>query len=121
MRAGRQKIGRILVGKLFFTGRLNNMALPQAIDFLGRLMRNLLDIRMTPFAFDFGMHAFIENIFIDVQEPEFTFLVNPTETGIFMAQKAVADVGRRCVFQCKNGEQCETYPAENNEWQEKNG
>jgi hypothetical protein len=93
------------VGKLFFTGGLYDMALQQAIDFLGGLMRNFLNIRMTPFALDFGVDAFIENIFIDVQESEFAIIVDPAETGIFMAQKAIADIGAKHVWRCNKVQQ----------------
>jgi len=73
------------VGKLFFTGRLDNVALSQAVDLFGRLVGNLLDVRVASFAFYFGMHAFIEYILIDVHEPEFAVFVYSAETGVLMA------------------------------------
>ena len=80
-----QILGNIFVGEFFFAGWLDNVALGQAVDFFSRLVGNLLDVRVASFAFYFGMHAFIEYIFIDVHEPEFAVFVYPAETGVLMA------------------------------------
>jgi hypothetical protein len=85
--------GHIFVGEFFFTGGLNDVALGQTIDFLGRLMGYLLDIRMAPFTFNFGMHAIVEYGFVYKQKPEFTFFIDPAEARVFVAHKAVADIG----------------------------
>ena len=93
MHAGGQKSGHIFVGEFFFTGRLNNMALGQTVDFFSRLMGYLFDVRVAPFAFYFGMHAVVKYGFVYKQEPEFTFFIHPAETGVFVAHQAVADIG----------------------------
>ena len=93
MYTGSQISGHIFVGKLFFTRRLDDMALGQTIDLLGRLVRYFLNVRMASFTFDFGMHALVEYIFVYKQEPEFTFFIHPAEAGIFVAQETVADIG----------------------------
>ena len=80
-----QIFSNIFVGKFFFAGWLDNVALGQAVDFFGRLVGNLLDVRVAAFAFNFGMHAFIENVFIDVHEPEFAVFIYPAETGVLVA------------------------------------
>ena len=76
--------GHIFVGEFFFTGGLNDMALGQTIDFLGRLMGYLLDIRMAPFTFNFGMHAIVKYGFVYKQKPEFTFFIDPAEAWVFV-------------------------------------
>ena len=75
----------IFMGKLFFTGWLDNVALGQAVDFFGRFVGNFLDVRVASFAFYFGMHAFIKNVFIYVHEPEIAVFIYPTETGVLVA------------------------------------
>ena len=87
------KSGHIFVGEFFFTGGLNNVALGQAINFLGRLMGYLFDVRVAPFAFYFGMHAIVKYGLVYKQKPEFTFFIDPAETGILVAHQAVADIG----------------------------
>ena len=69
------------------------MALGQAINFLGRLMGYLFDVRVATFAFYFGMHAVVKYGLIYKQEPEFTFFIHPAEAGVFVAHKAVANIG----------------------------
>ena len=69
------------------------MALGQAVDFFSRLMGYLFDVRVAPFAFYFGMHTIVKYGFVYKQEPEFTFFIHPAETGVFVAHKAVADIG----------------------------
>ena len=81
------------MGKLFFTGRLDDVALGQAVDFFGRLMGNLFDVRMAPFTFDLGMYALIEYVLVYKQESKFTFFIYPAETGVFVAHETVADIG----------------------------
>ena len=92
MHTGGQRLGNILVGKFFFTGRFDDVALGQAVDFFGRLVGNLLDVRVASFAFDFGMHTVIEYIFIDIHEPEFAVFIYPAETGILVTHQAVTDI-----------------------------
>ena len=69
------------------------MALGQAIDFFCRLMGYLFDVRVTALAFYFGMHAIVKYGLVYKQEPEFTFFIHPAETGVFVAHKAIADIG----------------------------
>ena len=80
-----QILSNIFVGKFFFTGWLDNVALGQAVDFFSRIMGNLFDVRVASFTFYFGVHAFIEYIFIDVHEPEIAVFIYPTETGVLVA------------------------------------
>jgi hypothetical protein len=39
------------------------------------------------------MHTIVKYGFVYKQEPEFTFFIHPAETGVFVAHKAVADIG----------------------------
>ena len=80
-----QIISNIFMGKFFFTGWLDDVALGQAVDFFGRFVGNFLDVRVASFAFYFGMHAFIKNVFIYVHEPEIAVFIYPTETGVLVA------------------------------------
>lgn len=93
MHAAGQKGGHIFVGEFFFTGRLKDMALGQAINFFSRLMGYLFNVRVAPFAFYFGMHAVVKYGLVYKQEPEFPFFIHPAEAGVFVAHKAVADIG----------------------------
>ncbi len=68
------------------------MALGQAVDFFGRVMGNLLDVRVAALTFYLGMHTIIKNRFIDKKEPELTIFINPAEAGILVAQKTIADI-----------------------------
>jgi hypothetical protein len=56
-------------------------------------MRNLFNIRMTPLAFNLGMHALIEYIFVHIQESKIPVFIYPAEAGVFMTHQAVADIG----------------------------
>ena len=81
------------MGKLFFTGGFDDVALGQTVYFLGRIVGYLLDVRMATFAFDFGMHALVKYVLVYEQEPKFSFFVHPAEAGVFVAQETVADIG----------------------------
>jgi len=60
--------------------------------FFSRLMGYLFNVRVAPFAFYFGMHNIVKYGFVYKQEPEFTFFIQPAETGVFVAHQAVADI-----------------------------
>lgn len=90
--------------EFFFTGWLDNVALGQAVNLFGWLVRNLLNVGMTALTFDLGMHAFVEDIFIDVHQPEVTLFIHSAEAGILVAQQAVADVCRIDNRGCAKGE-----------------
>ena len=92
------------MGECFFTGRLNDMALGQAINFFCRLMGYLFDVRVAPFAFYFGMHAIVKYGLVYKQEPEFTFFIHPAQAWVLVAHQAVADIGGVGMARHKKGE-----------------
>jgi hypothetical protein len=68
------------------------MAFDQAVDLFGRIMRDLLYISMTSFAFDFGMDTVIKDVFIDIKESQVALFINPAYARILMTQQTVANV-----------------------------
>ena len=72
------------MGKLLFSGGLNNMALDKAVHFFNRIVGNLFNVLVTPLAFNFGMHALAKDVLVHIQQPEVAFFIHPAETGILV-------------------------------------
>lgn len=81
----RKEFIHFLVGESLLAGRFDNMALRQAIHFLYIFMRNLFNVRMAVFAFNFGMNTHAKGALIDKQQSKRTILVDPAQPRIFMA------------------------------------
>ena len=84
MHAGFQKALNILMGKFRFTGWLHDMALDEAVHFFSGIVGNLLNIRVTPFALNFGMHTLVKDVLVHIKQPKATLLVDPAEAGILV-------------------------------------
>ena len=72
------------MGKLFFTGGLNNMALDEAVHFFNRIVGDLFNVGVTSLAFNFGMHTLVKDVLVHVQQPEVAFFIHPAETRILV-------------------------------------
>ncbi|MHB9100478.1 MAG: hypothetical protein ACYC2E_03015 [Sulfuricella sp.] len=75
------------------------MAFGGALDFLGGIMGDFLDILMTVRTLYPDVRTFVKNSLVDVKQPEFTIFIYAAQASILVAEKAVQfilGVGRPC-------------------------